>query len=162
MVTTTAWTGQMRSAVTPPAVRHISGRVLTVTSVSTTAGDVTARRTAMTAATKRTVPQLPPPWAHLPPPSVNFAAQTCAVAMVTARGVTESWTVGTHPMKFSVPVNPLPLLLPRNFLMAAVRTSFIVIEVTPCTPSVSRRPGSVTTPQTVRTGRTRIAVFVKM
>lgn len=58
MVTTTAWTGQMRSAVTPPAVRHISGRVLTVTSVSTTAGDVMARRTAMTAAMKRTVLQL--------------------------------------------------------------------------------------------------------
>lgn len=57
MVTTTAWTGQMRSAVTPPAVRPISGRVLTVTSVSTTAGDVTARRTAMMAATKRTVLQ---------------------------------------------------------------------------------------------------------
>lgn len=148
----------MRSAVTPPAVRPISGRVLTVTSVSTTAGDVTARRTAMMAVMKRTVLQLPPPWAHLPPPPVNFAAQTCAVAMVTARGVTELWTVGTHPMKFSVPVTPLPLLLvlPRNFLMAAVRTSFIVIEVTPCTPSVSRRPGSVTTPQTVRTGRTRI------
>lgn len=58
MVTTTAWTGQMRSAVTPPAVRPISGRVLTVTSVSTTAGDVTARRTAMMAVMKRTVLQL--------------------------------------------------------------------------------------------------------
>lgn len=48
----------MRSTVTPPAVRHTSGRVLTVTSVSTAAGAVTARKTAGTAAMKRTVPQL--------------------------------------------------------------------------------------------------------